>query len=146
LHFALADSESDFDFALLPIKREREKRISLYGGESEQFADLRFMQQKLSFGFRFVILKVAVGVFVNVRVVKKDFVILNARECIADLAFAGAQGFDLSAMENDARLERLEDVIVAAGFRIAQNVGHEVKFEIRNAKFETTSKIELRTM
>src|SRR6185369_14183667 len=69
-------------------------------------------------------------------------IILDSRKSIADLPFAGAQGFHLSAAQNDARLERLEDVIIAAGFRIAQDVGHEMKFEIRNSKFETISKLD----
>lgn len=65
---------------------------------------------------------IAVGVFVNVRVVEKYFVVLDASEGIADLPFAGAKGFHLRSAQHDSRLEGLEDVVIAAGFRIAENV------------------------
>jgi hypothetical protein len=43
------------------------------------------------------------------------------------LAFASAQGFDFGAMENDARLEGFEDMIVSAGLGIGQNISHLLK-------------------
>src|SRR5689334_1565758 len=98
------------------------------------------MQQQLARGLRFVILQVAVRVFIDMRVVKKDLVVLDASEGIADLAFPSAQRFDLRAAQNDAGLERLNDVVVATSLGVGQNVGHEVKIEIRTSKLEAISK------
>ena len=82
------------------------------------------MQQQFARGLGLVILEIAVRILVNVRVVQKDLVVLHAREGVADLAFAGAQRLDLGAVQDDARLEGLEDVIVAPGFRVGHNVSH----------------------
>ena len=48
-----------------------------------------------------MILEVAVRVFVDVRVMEKDLVVFHAGKGIGDLAFAGAQRLDLSAVQND---------------------------------------------
>ena len=72
-----------------------------------------------------MVLAVALRVFVNVRVVEKDLVFLDAGKGVGDLALAGAQGFDLGAVQDDARLEGFEDVVVAAGFRVVEDVGHK---------------------
>jgi hypothetical protein len=34
------------------------------------------------------------------------------------LAFAGAQGFDFGAVQDDAGLERFQNVVIAPGFRV----------------------------
>jgi hypothetical protein len=72
-----------------------------------------------------MILEVAKCVFVNVRVVEKNFVAFHARKRIANLAFARAQSFHFRAAQNDSRLEGFEDVIIAPGFRIGDNVRHK---------------------
>src|SRR5689334_14639020 len=82
------------------------------------------------------------GIFVDVRVIKIHLIVFDPRKSIADLPLASPQRFHLSAAQNDASLKRLKNVIIAPSFRVAQNVGHEVKFEPRNPKFETTSKFE----
>src|SRR5258708_40145188 len=74
LDLTLAHTEQDFYFALLPIKRQRDKRVSLYGCELEEFADLRFVKQELSDRFGWMVLAVALRIFVDVRVVKEGFV------------------------------------------------------------------------
>ena len=64
-------------------------------------------------------------VFVNVRVVKPDLVLLHAREGVGDLPLARAQRLDLRAVQHDARLEGFEDVIIAPGFVVGHDVGHD---------------------
>lgn len=70
-----------------------------------------------------MILKVSVCVFVNVRVVKNHLLILDPRESVADLPLAGPQSLHFSPVQDDPRLERLQDVIIAPGFRIAEDIG-----------------------
>jgi hypothetical protein len=71
-----------------------------------------------------VVLDVAVRILVDVRVVEPDLVLVHACEGVGDLPAPGAQGLDLGTMQDDARLEGLEDVKVVPGFRIVQDVGH----------------------
>ena len=89
-----------------------------------KLADLRLMQEKFARRFRLMILAIAEGIFVDVRVVEKSLAVLNARECVRNLGFARAQGFDLGAVQDDARFERIEDVVIAAGFGIGNDVRH----------------------
>ena len=124
---ALADAERDFYFSILPVKRKRDQRVALDRDQPEQFPDLRFVQEQFARRFGRVVLEVAVRVFVNVRVVQPDLVLLDAREGVGDLSLARAQRLDLRAMQHDARLERLEDVVIAPGFVVGHDVGHKLK-------------------
>ena len=63
------------------------------------------------------------AVFVDVRVVEEDLVIIDTREGVADLAFAGAEGLDLGALENDPRLVGLDDVVIAPSFWVGEDFG-----------------------
>ena len=83
------------------------------------------MQEQFARGLGLVILQIAVRVFVNVRVVEPDLVLFHARKGVGDLPLAGTQRFDLRAVQHDARLERFEDVIIAPGFVIGHDVGHD---------------------
>ena len=87
--------------------------------QAEQLADFGAVQQELAHGLGLMVLQIAVGVLVNVRVVKIDLIVLHARKGVADLAFAGAQGLDLGAVQDDPRLEGLKDVVVAPGLGVA---------------------------
>ena len=82
------------------------------------------MQQQLALGLGLVIGGVAVRVFIDVRVVQPDLVVLHAGESIPNLSLAGAEGFHLSAAQDDARLKRFLDVVLVAGFRIGQDGVH----------------------
>ena len=125
LQFAFADGEGDFHAAIFPIKGEREKRVALDGTQAEQFPDLRFVQQQFADGFGHVVLAVALRVFVNVRVVEIDLVFFHAGEGVADLAFAGAEGFHFRAVEDNPGLESFQNVVIAARFRVVDDVGHK---------------------
>jgi hypothetical protein len=124
-HLALAHAERDFYFAILPVKRQRHNRVALDRGEFKQFSDFRFVQEQFARRFGNMILQIAVRVFVNVDVVNPRLVFFHAREGIRNLAFARAQRLDLRAVQHDASLERLKDVIIAPGFVIGHDVGHE---------------------
>src|ERR1035441_7066459 len=66
-----------------------------------------------------MILQVPVRILVNVGVMKINLVMVNPCKGIADLAFARPQRLNLRALQHDARLESVEDVIVAPGFGLA---------------------------
>jgi hypothetical protein len=55
-----------------------------------------------------------------------NLVILHPGKGLADLPLARAQRLHLRAVQHDARLEGVEDVIVSPGFGIAQNVRHKI--------------------
>ena len=63
------------------------------------------------------------AVFVYVRVVEEDLVIIDTSESIADLAFAGAEGLDLGALQDDPCLVGLKDVVVAPSFWVGEDFG-----------------------
>jgi hypothetical protein len=46
---------------------------------------------------------------------------------VSDLPFAGPQGFNFRAMQHDARLERLQNVVIAAGLVVGHYVGHDLQ-------------------
>ena len=49
------------------------------------------MQEQFARSFGRMVLEVAVGIFVDVRVVEPDFIVFDPRESVTDLALAGAQ-------------------------------------------------------
>ena len=124
LGFAFADGEGDFDFAVFPVEGEGKEGVAFDGGQGEEFADFGFVEEEFAGGFGLVVLEVAVGVFVDVGVVEEDFVVIDASKGVGDLAFAGAKCFDFGAVEDDASLEGVEDVEVAAGLGVGEDVGH----------------------
>jgi len=83
------------------------------------------MQQQLSRSFRLVILEIAMGVLVNVRVVQPHLIIIDPRKCIAYLSTTRPQRLDLGAVEHDARFEGLQDMIVPPRFGVGENVCHK---------------------
>ncbi len=105
--------------------------LPLTEAEFKQFADLRFVQEQFARRFGNVILEIAVRVFVNVGVVKPGLVLVHAREGVGDLPLARAQRLDLRAVQHDARLEGFEDVVIAPGFVVGHDVGHESMFNRR---------------
>jgi hypothetical protein len=83
------------------------------------------MKQKLAHGFGLMILKVSMAVLLDMSVVKESLVIFNTREGIADLPSSRAQSLHFGAFQNNARLKRLKDVIIATGFGIGKDFSHK---------------------
>jgi len=63
-----------------------------------------------------MILQVAMRILVDVRIVEIDLIVLDSRKRVANLAFAGTQRFHFRAVQHDAGLERLDNVIIASRF------------------------------
>src|SRR5579883_176150 len=124
LRFAFAYRERDFYFSILPIQRKRHQGVAFDRSQSEEFADFGLVQEQLPGGFGLMILQIAVGVLVDVGVIQEDFLVLDARKGVAELAFAGAQGLHLRAVQDNPRLEGLQDMVIPPGFRVGQDISH----------------------
>ena len=124
LLFALADGDGDFDLAVLPVEGEGDEGVALDGGLAEQLANFVLVQKQAASGLGLVILHVAEGVLIDVGIVQPDLIVLDAREGVTELPLAGAKRLHLSALEDDASLVGFEDMVVAAGFRITEDIGH----------------------
>ena len=66
-------------------------------------------------------------IWLNVGVVEKSFAIFDAREGVTDVRFAGADGFDLTALQRDASLVALENVIIAQRLAIKNRLGSHAR-------------------
>jgi hypothetical protein len=124
--FAAADGEGDFDAAGFPVEGERDEGMPLDGGGGGEFSDLALVEEEFPGGLGLVIVSIAPGVFVDVGVVEPGLVLFDASEGVGDLGFAGAEGFDLGAVQDDAGLEGFEDFVVSPSFRVVDDVGHDV--------------------
>ena len=93
--------------------------------QSEQFPDFVLVQEQFARGLGRVIELVAVGELVNVDVVQPDLVLVHPGKAVTDLNLAGANGFYLGAVQDDARLESVEDVIIPPGLGVGHDVGHK---------------------
>ena len=59
----------------------------------------------------------------NVGVVEKRFPVFNPGKGVADIGFAGADGFDLAALELDAGFVAFENVKIAQRFAVEDRLG-----------------------
>ena len=133
--FAVADGEGDFDFAVFPVEGKGDEGIAFRGGGFGELADLGFMQEQLAGGGDVMVLAVAVGVFVDAGAIEPDGFFFHLGEGIGDLAFAGAEGFHLGAVQHNARLVGVEDGIIPAGFVVGDDVGHGGRITANRRKF-----------
>lgn len=124
LDFAFADGKGDFDFVVFPVEGKGHEGVAFDCGGFVEFANFGLVEEQFARGFGLVVLAIAKGVFVDVGVVEEDLAILDAGEGVGDLGFAGAQGFDFCAVQNDAGFVRVQDVVIAAGFGIGDDVRH----------------------
>src|SRR5437868_625346 len=72
-----------------------------------------------------MVLNVPMRVFINVRIMKIDLPVFHARKRVADLSFPGAQDFYFRPVQDNACLERLKDMKIAACFGICKDFGHK---------------------
>ena len=55
----------------------------------------------------------------NIGVVEEGFAVFDSRECIADVGFACANGFDLAAFQFDTRFVAVKNMVVAKRLAIS---------------------------
>src|SRR5262249_25598627 len=125
VHFALPDglalvvgllaagqAHGELDLPALEIEAERNQCHSLLDGLPDEFPDLLTMQQQLAAPRRLVVGVAAVCVLRDVDVVDEDLPALDTRVAVAQVDAALADRLHLRALQDNAGLERLEDVVV----------------------------------
>ena len=99
------------------------RALPLTADKPKKFANLRLVQKQFARRDRFMSKAIGLDVFVDVRVVKPDFVFFDSGKSIVDLRFAGAKRFDLRPVQHNARLVSFQDDVIAPGFGIVQDFG-----------------------
>ena len=120
-----AHCQLDLHLAVLPIEREGNEGVSLDVANGEELLDFGAVEQELPLSLRRVVMDVAMGILVDVRVMEPDLVILHAGEGVGDLTASLAQGLDLGSVQDNAGLEGVEDMVVAARLRVGEDFGHK---------------------
>src|SRR3954453_5604426 len=93
--------------AVLEIEPRRDQRHPLLDGLADQLSDLVAVEQQLAAAQRLVLGIAAVAVRADVHVVQEHFAVLDAREAVAQVHTAFANGLPLGAEQHEARLEGL---------------------------------------
>jgi hypothetical protein len=109
---ALGQPDRHLHVAVPEVEPGGDERHPALGGLADQFSNLLAVQQQLAPPCRVVVRVATMAVRVDVDVVQPDFAAFHAREAVAEVHGAFADGLHLGADEHDARLERLEDVVV----------------------------------
>src|SRR5262249_41902174 len=119
----LADTDLGFEFSVLPIEFQHNKRATFDLTLAVKFVDLLVMQEKFADTFCARDFVTRFFVWLYVGVVEKRFVVLDSRERVTNVGFAGADGLDLAAFELDAGLVALENVKIAQRLAIKDRLG-----------------------
>jgi hypothetical protein len=116
--FSLSHTEFCLQPAILPVQLQNDQCATVYLRFAIQFIDLVAMQEKFAnpFGGWNFVARFFVGL--NVSVVKKRFTLLDPGERIADVRFAGANGFNFATLQLDSSLVPIEDVKIAKSLAI----------------------------
>jgi len=85
------------------------------------------MQQKFAGAFGRRDFVAGLRVWLNVGVKEKGLAVLDPGKSIADVGFAGADGFDLAAFELNPRFVALEDMIIPKGFAVKDRFGSHAR-------------------
>jgi hypothetical protein len=124
LKLAFAHPDQNFDPAVFPIHRKRDQGVAFDGSDAKKFSDFGFVQEQFTRRFGKVTENVGLGVLANVHVIQPNFVLLDAREGVTDLGFAGAKRFNFGAFKHEAGFECLRDEEIVAGLRIVEDFRH----------------------
>lgn len=127
LDLAFADADGDLNLVVFPVHGQRNEGVALNGDLAEEFADFGFVKEEAAGSLGGMIHDVALGVFVDMGVVEPDLIVLDPGKGIIQLGFAGTEGLDLGALEDDSSLVGIKDVVVAASLGIGDDIGHKQK-------------------
>jgi hypothetical protein len=90
-----------------------------------EFVDLAAVEEELAYALRRGNLVARALIRLDVGAVEKGFAFFDPGEGVADIGFAGADRFDLAALQFDASLVALEDVKIAERLAIENGLsGH----------------------
>jgi hypothetical protein len=121
--FALADADGDLDLVVFPIEGEGDEGAALGGTGLGEFAEFAFVKEEFAGRSWGVVIEIAVGILLDVGVVKPEFAILDSGEGIPDLAKPGAQRLHFGAAQGDTGLVGGEDEVFVPGLGVGKDVG-----------------------
>lgn len=117
----LADRQADLDFGqptAIEVETNGNQRGAGLGDFGDQFLDFPAVQQKTAVAKGLVIAVRRGGVTVDLKPVKRCLVTIYAHKGIRELGLSGSQTFDLTARQDNAGFESLENMIIVPGFFI----------------------------
>jgi len=110
--FAPANPNLYFYPAVFPIKPECDQGLALNCACRKEFLNLRLVKQEFSRPLGIVLCMAGTFVGLNIRVVQKEFPVLDLRKRIVQVSQTGSDGFDFGAAEFNSSLYFIEDLIV----------------------------------
>src|SRR5678815_3704062 len=112
LFLASAQGDPDLGPAAGKVDFEGNEGEPLLFHSTDQPLDLAAMQQQLARVYRLVVPAIALLVRGNVHSLEKDFAVLDPGPGLLDGGLLGAQRLDLGAGQHEARLPRVQHVVV----------------------------------
>src|SRR5688572_9892856 len=128
--FPLGERERYLSYAILEIEFQGNEREPLPLDRADQTTDFLAVEQQLARSRRFVVRVSAALVCLNVGVEQEHFAVTDDAVGIRNVRLAAAQRLDLGPAQNQAGLERLEDVIIEARALVLRDA-HDVFFLLR---------------
>jgi hypothetical protein len=124
--FALGHAKLGFELAVFPIEFENDQRTACHLCFAVELVDLLAVQQKFAhtFGSRNFVTRLCVRL--DISVIEKGFAIFNSRKSVADICLASADGLNLAALQLDASLVAIENVIVAQRLAIDDRLSRHI--------------------
>ncbi len=119
---ALRDADLGFEMAFFPINAEQDERAAGDGGLDVKLIDFLPMQQETAraFGGRNFVAGLRVGL--DVGVVEERLAFLDAGKGVADVGFAGADRFDLAALQFNPGFVALENMKISQRFPVNDGI------------------------
>ena len=111
-------AELRFNPSIFPIELEHNKSTAFDLRFAVELIDLLTMEEKFADPLRSWDFVARLFVGLNIGVVEKDFALFNPGKGVADVRFAGANGFNFAALQLDSRLVPIEDVKIAKSLAI----------------------------
>ena len=74
--------------------------MAFHGSQLEELSNLGFAEQQLPDCFGLMIVAISLCVLINVSIMQECLIVLNSRERIPDLPFAGAKRLDLRTAQH----------------------------------------------
>ena len=110
---ALRHSDLGFDSPVFPIELQDDERPARDVRQAIEFVDLAAVEEELAHALRGRNFVARALIGLDVGAVEKGFAFFDPGEGVADIGFAGADRFDLAALQFDPGLVALEDVKIA---------------------------------
>lgn len=125
--FALGHADLSLKLSSFPIELEHDESAPTDLAFAVKLVDFLAVQEEFANALRAWNFVARFFIRLNIRVVEKRFSFFDARECVADISFAGADRLDFAALELDAGFVTLKNVKVAQGLAIENRFGGHIR-------------------